>query len=163
MVYGAIYQKRERWHTIMGRIFDAIRDKQIDYNWLITDIECVPQKIMECCNHKDYCWLTGEKLSQIVREDDTQWIWAVLSGFDKNIALSEVLKYPQPYADGYKGFWINPISIQHPLATIEIVPWDGLLTLFFSREEDLARDFLRFFPLSENLSTYNAKKESSKC
>lgn len=157
MAYGAINQKGERWYTQMGKIFDAIKDNQMNYNWLITDIDCVPQKIEDCCNGKDFCWLSGEKLTQVVREDDGQWVWAVLSGFDKRVALTEVLKYPRPYADGYRGFWTNPISIQHPLATVEIVPWDSSLTLFFSKQESLVRDFLDFFPFSEELSIYNAK------
>ena len=99
----------------------------------------------------------GKNLSRIVHEDDGQWVWAVLSGFEKEIPLSEILKYPQPYADGYEGFWKTPLSIQHPLATIEIVPWDSSLTLFFSRQKDLVQDFLKFFPFSEDLSEYIEK------
>lgn len=156
MVYGAISEKDDQWYTQMGRVFEAIKNKQNDYNWLITDMDCVPQKLEEYrCG--DYCWLTGEELSKIVSEDDRQWVWAVLSGFDKSIDLSEVLKCPHPYADGYRGFWINPILIQHPLATIEIVSWDGCLTLFFSKHEDMVKNFLSFFPFSEELSVYNAK------
>ena len=156
MVYGAIDEKDEKGYTKIGKVFEAINNKQVRYNWLITDIYYVPRKIEEYCSDKGYCWLTGEKLSQIVREDDQQWAWAVLSGFEKGIALSEVLKYPQPYADGYRGFWINPVSIQHPLATIEIVAWDSTLTLFFSKQEGLTQEFLNFVPFSEDILTYNS-------
>lgn len=155
MVYGAINEKGEQWYTQMSKVFDAIKHKQIDYNWLITDVDCIPQEI--AYNGTGYCWLTGEELHQIVQEDDSQWVWAVLSGFDKSVTLSEVLKYPLPYADGYKGFWQNPISIQHPLATIEIVPWDSSLTLLLSKQKDIVEGFLHFFPLSQELSSYNAK------
>lgn len=157
MVYGAINEKGERWYTQMGRVFDAIHDKQTEYNWLITDIECVPRKIEELCYGKDFCWVTGEELTKIVRENDSQWAWAVLSGFDKSITLSEIMQYPKPYADGYKGFWKNPLSMQHPLAVIEIVPWDNSLTLFFSKREALVNDFLKFFPFSKELSAYNSR------
>lgn len=157
MIYGAINEKGETWYTRMAKVFDAIKDRQIGYNWLITDIDGVPEKITACFSNKDYCWLTGEELSQIVREDDWQWVWAVLSGFEKSITLSEVLKYPKPYADMYGGFWKTPISIQHPLATIEIVPWDSTSTLFFSKQKDLVDDFLNFFSLSQDLSIYNKK------
>ncbi len=156
MVYGAINEKGEQWYTQMGRVFEAIKQKQNDYNWLITDIDCVPQKIEECCIG-DYYWLTGKELSRIVNADDGQWVWGVLSGFDKNIDLSEILQYAKPYANGYEGFWINPVSIQHPLATIEIVAWDSTSTLLFSRQEDMVKDFLSFFPFGEDLSKYNAK------
>ncbi len=159
MVYGVINKKGESWYTQMGKVFDAIDNKQKEYNWLITDIDGgAPEKIWEYCNDgEDFCWLTGEQLSEIVREQDVQWVWAVLSGFDKNISLSEILAHPHPYADGYRGFWENPLSIQHPLASVEIVAWDSSLTLCFSRNEELVRDFLNFFPLSEDLAIYNAK------
>lgn len=156
MVYGAIDEKSESGYTLMGRVFDAIHNKQMEYNWLITDIECLVDKIGECCSGNGYCWLTGEELTKIVQEDDGQWIWAVLSGFQKDISLSDVLQYPLPYADGCEGFWKNPLSIQHPLAAVEIVPWDSTLTLLLSKHADLVQDFLRFFPLSEDLLTYNA-------
>lgn len=158
MVYGAILEKGEAWYTDMSRVFDAIHGKQREYNWLITNMDFVPEEIIKRCKGADYCWLTGEELSRIVQEaDHSQWVWAVLSGFDLNISLQEVLKYPMPYADGYKGFWRNPITMQHPLAAMEIVAWDGMLTLFFSRQEALVQDFLHFFPLSENLLSFHAR------
>lgn len=86
-----------------------------------------------------------------------QWIWAVLSGFEKSITLDEVLEYPLSYAEEYTGFWENPISIQHPLATVEIVPWDSSLTLIISRERKIVDDFKEGFPLSEDLNYYNKK------
>ena len=148
-------KKGQQWYTQMSKVFDAIKNQQINYNWLITDLECLVPEI--AYDEEEYCWLTGKELSKIVQENDSQWIWAVLSGFDKSIKLKEVLNYPLPYADGYKGFWQNPPSIQHPLATIEIVPWDSSLTLFFSKHEDLVRDFLKAFPFSEDILEYNTK------
>lgn len=83
MVYGAIHEKGGRWFTNRNRVFEAIHNRQAGYNWLITDLEGVPRRIEERCGGGAYCWLTGEELTQIVREDDCQWIWAVLSGFEK--------------------------------------------------------------------------------
>lgn len=159
MVYGAINEKGESWYTQMSRVFEAIKDRQKEYNWLITDIgDGAPEKIWELCGaEEDFCWLTGEELSEIVEKQDVQWGWAVLSGFDKNISLSEILSYSYPYADGYKGFWKNPLSLQHPLASVEIVAWDSSLTLCFSKNEDLVKDFLNYFPLSEDLAIYNRR------
>lgn len=165
MVYGAINECGEEWYTKMGRVFTAIKGRQINYNWLITDMESVPvpPQMVRSCNGRNYCWLTGEELTRIVQEDDGQWVWAVLSGFEKEIPLSKVLKYPKPYADGYRGFWENPLSIQHPLASVEIVPWDAGLTLFFSREEAAVRDFMAFFPYSEDLFRHNAERIARSC
>lgn len=77
---------------------------------------------------KQYCWISGEDL----HTEDFQWIWAVLCGFDKTVALSEILGYSLPYAEDYEGFWKIPLTMQHPLAKIEIVPWDSSSTLILA-------------------------------
>ena len=42
MVYGAINEKGEKYYTYLKKVFDAIDNKQKEYNWLITDCECYP-------------------------------------------------------------------------------------------------------------------------
>ena len=158
MVYGAINEKGEKFYTHLPKLFDAIDNAQLNYNWLITDCFCnTKTQIEEDIDEKGYCWISGEELTKFVRENDVQWIWAVLSGFSKEIPLSEVLIQPLPFADGYSGFWHNPISVQHPLATVEIVPWDSSLTLFFSTDKELVDKFMTGYPYSEDLTVYNAK------
>jgi len=158
MVYGAINEKGEKFYTYLPKLFDVIDNAQLDYNWLITDCFCnTKTQIEEDIDEKGYCWISGEELTKFVRENDVQWIWAVLSGFSKEIPLSEVLTQPLPFADGYSGFWHNPISVQHPLATVEIVPWDSSLTLFFSTDKDLVDKFMTGYPYSEDLTAYNAR------
>lgn len=73
------------------------------------------------------------------------------------IPISKILDHSVPYADGYKGFWQTPLSMQHPLAAIEIVPWDSSLTLIFSHDEEIIENFMKAFLLSEDLSVYNIK------
>lgn len=155
MVYGAINEKGEKYFTYIDRVFEAINNKQMDYNWLITDCVCYPKdpKIDEMLNRK-YCWMSGEELTALVTKDNFQWIWAVLSAFDKSVELTEVLKYDLPYADGYPGFWETPINIQHPLAQMEIVPWDSSLTLLFSKNKEDVDAFLKYYPHSEPLEDY---------
>lgn len=158
---GAILEKGEEYYTYLGKIFSTIKNVQQGYNWLITDCDCCSQTISfqkQIFQYNNYGWLSGEELTAMIRTEDFQWIWAVLSGFDKNITLEEVLKYDLPYADGYKGFWENPISIQHPLASIEIVAWDSSCTLFISKEDKITEDFRKGFPLSRDLSIYNKNK-----
>lgn len=156
MVYGAISEKDERIYTRLKKVFDSIDNVQKNYNWLITDCEfgTLNPKI-EKLLYAEYCWITGEQLTEIVLEEDFQWIWAVLSGFDKNIELSEVLKYELPYANGNRGFWENPLTLQHPLAHIEIVPWDSSLTLLLSDDKDIVDRFKEGFRYSEDLEKYN--------
>lgn len=105
-------------------------------------------------------WLSGEDFFEIVTEHDIQFIWAVFSAIPKHISQSEVLEYDLPYADGYRGFLGNPISIQHPLAEIEIVPWDSSLVLLISKDNEVIDRFQKQFPLSEDLEQYNAREVS---
>jgi hypothetical protein len=153
---GAILRKGEAYYTFLSKIFAAIQDEQLKYNWLITDCMCYPQnaKYAELLS-KEYAWLTGEQLNHMIQMEDFQWIWAVLSGFSKEITLEEILKFKLPYADGFSGFWDSTISIQHPLADIEIVPWDSSLVLAISRKDDIINNFIKYFSHAEDLAAYN--------
>ena len=155
-LYGAVLEQGEEYYTNLSKIFAAIGNVQVQYNWLITDCECYPKsQYINNMLSQEYCWMTGEELTNLIKEEEFQWIWAVLSGFEKNIPLDTILKYPLPYAKDYDGFWKNPVSIQHPLASVEIVPWDSSLTLIISKEHKVIGDFRRAFPLSEDLNSYN--------
>ena len=173
MVYGVIDKKSSRYYTYLKAVFDAIENKQVEYNWLITDTEIVAHSSrLDALNTSvhwqskngkpvavpapDYSFLSGEELTNIVAEDDSQWIWGVLSGFEKNITLEEILKYPLPESNGYEGFWKNPLSIQNPLASIEIVPWDSSCVLLLSTKKEIVEEFKKAFPQSQDLSAYNS-------
>ena len=162
MVYGAILEKGEQWYTSLKRVFDAIGNAQTQYNWLITDFECCPQSpdIGALLSQK-YCWLSGHELTSMVHQEDFQWIWAVLSGFRQEIPLDEILKYPFPCSVDHEGFWKNPLTIQHPLAEVEIVPWDSSSTFIYSGRKDIVDSFRKFFPLSEDIASYNQQFTSS--
>ncbi len=155
MVYGAIDKKGESYYTYRGRVFAAIDNKQKEYNWLLTDCDCYPANsktyAMLC---QKYCWISGEELTKLVTEEDFQWVWAVLSAFDKSHSLSEVLSYPLPNAQDYNGFWDLPLAIQHPLAEIEIVPWDSSMTMIFSKRKDVVDSFRCHYPCSEDMGDY---------
>lgn len=156
MVYGAILSRGERFYTYLSRVFRAIGNRQTEYNWLITDCQCYPRTAeIGALLGERYCWMSGDELTALVEREDFQWIWGVLSGFPKGIPEEQVRQYPLPYADGHPGFWRNPLSLQHPLAEIEIVPWDSSLTLLLSRKKEIVEDFRAFFPLSEDLFQVN--------
>lgn len=89
--------------------------------------------------------------------ENFQWIWGVLSAFSKKISKEDVLKYPLPFADGYTGFWKNPVTLQHPLAEIEIIAWDGCFVLFISKDNKLVDLLQASFPFAQDLEKYNAK------
>ena len=155
MIYGAVNRKGEKYYTYLKKLFNAINNKQLEYNWLITDCTCYPDNPKtDAMLRKDYCWLTGKELTDLVKQEDFQWIWAVLSGFDKSVELSGVLKYDLPYAEDYEGFWSKPVSMQHPLAKIEIVPWDSSMTMIFSDDKGIIDSFRAAYPLSEDFEEY---------
>lgn len=158
---SAILSKGERFYTYMHKILEAMGNEQVNYNWLITDCECYPaDKEFRELFSQEYIWITGEKLTEVIDREDFQFIWAVLSGFPRENSLGEVLKYDLPFADGYKGFWVDNVGIQHPVADIEIVAFDSSFTLFISKNDDLVDRFRRCFPLSEDLSAQNTRNNS---
>ena len=155
MVYGAINAKGEKYYTYMKKLFDAIGNRQTEFNWLITDSICYPDNPKtDAMLSKDYCWISGDELTEIIAQEDFQWIWAVLSAFDKTVALEDVLKYDLPRAEDYDGFWSRPISMQHPLARIEIVPWDSTMTMIFSDDQNIIDSFRAAYSYSEDFETY---------
>lgn len=162
MITGAILENGEIGYTYLKKMFRAMDNFQKDYNWLITDCEAYPKRLghsIRIFQSKDsnYAWIDGEELTNIVNRDDFQWIWAVLSGFDKNISKADILKYELPYADGYKGFWEENITMQHPLSSVELVAWDSSCTLLISKHFSIIKKFREVFPLSEDLKKYNSK------
>lgn len=136
-------------------IYNCIENADI-YNWLITNFECYPNddtivKILD----NEYCWLSGSDLLQLLNKEDFQWIWGVFSAFPNEIKLEEVLNYDFPYADGYTGFWKNPISIQHPLAISEIVAWDGSIILVISQNNEIIKSIMKNNLSAQDLEVYN--------
>ncbi len=174
MIYGVIDEKSKSRYTFFKDVFTAINNLQINYNWLITDSEIIANSDELIALNTNVYWkhengkpvvvpapeyhfLSGNELTKIVARDNSQWIWGVLSGFNKSIRKEEILRYPLPTANGNKGFWKNPPSMQHPLAAIEIVPFDSSLILFFCKDKELVDLFRTEFPACEDLSAYNSQ------
>lgn len=136
-------------------IFNCIEN--VDrYNWLITNMECYPsdKEIVKKLNN-EYCWIEGKDLLQLLDKEKFQWIWGVFSAFPKDVERKEVLKYNYPYADGYKGFWKNPITLQHPLAVTEVVAWDGSIILVIAKKNEVVNTFIEKNSFAQDLEEYN--------
>ena len=158
MAYGLIDRKNHKFYTYLSKVFEAIENKQKDYNWLISDCECYPRnKELETLFDQEYCWISGEELTAIIEEEDFQWIWAVLCGFEKDVPLSEILKHPLPNAQDYDGYYYNPVALQHPLSTLEIVPCDSSWTLLISEKKELIDHYIRTYPEAQNLAEFNKR------
>lgn len=158
MIYGLIDRNIHEYYTYMSIVFKAIKNKQTQYNWLISDCECYPLdgEIDQLLN-QEYCWLSGEELTELVAKEDFQWIWGALCGFEKDIPLDEILKFPLPSAEDYNGYYNNPVSLQHPLSSLEIIPCDSSYTLLISKDKTIIDRYLSEYPKAETLSTFNQK------
>ena len=153
---GVVIEKGEEYFTFLKKVFSSINDIQRNYNWLITGHECYPQneKYAEILFGK-YCWMTGDELTEMIENEDFQWIWGVFSAFPKDIPKEKILEYELPKCDGYERLWQNPISIQHPFAEIEIVAWDSSMTVFISRQDNVVDLLRENNVLAEDLERYN--------
>ncbi len=132
MTYGVVDRKNHKYYTYMSKVFQAINNAQLQYNWLITDCVCYPQNNdIEKLLDQEYCWLSGDELSAIIEQEDFQWIWGCLCGFSKDITMEDVLKHPLPSAEDYNGYYQNPVSLQprFPLLKLFLVIVRGLLLL----------------------------------
>ena len=158
MAYGIIDRRSHHFYTYMAAVFQAIDNAQLQYNWLLADCVCYPQdqKIGELLD-REYLWLSGEALTALVAQEDFQWIWGVLCGFEKDIPLQDVLQYPLPHAEDYSGYYHNPVSLQHPLSTVEIVPSDSSWLTVISKEKSITDRYLCRCPQAEDLFTYNQR------
>lgn len=158
MTFGIIDRNSHKYYTYMKDVFSAINGAQRDYNWLITDCECYPQNSeIEQLLEKEYCWLSGDELTDIIEKENFQWIWGILCGFERDVTLEEILKYPLPCVQKYSGYYSNPVRLQHPLSTVEIVPCDSSHTLIISKDKNITDSYLKCCPKAEDLFLYNQK------
>ena len=155
MYFGLIDEHSRQHYTYLKDIFTALNNRQKEYNWLITDCEIIAHSdALEELNAGDYHFFSGDELTELVEKDDSQWIWGVLSGFDKNIPLNKIMQYPLPKSDSH-GFRKNPVILQHPLSSVEIVPFDSSFVLIISTQKDCIESFRKAFPKCEDLFDYN--------
>ncbi len=159
-MYGRILTGGGRFYTYLGPLFAAIGQRQEQYNWLITDFEGgFPLEERVRLNRRNlrerHAWIDGGTLTRLAGQGNTQWSWGVFSGFDRSVTLKQALEYDLPWADGNPGFWKNPVSVQHPLAQMEIVAWDNASTILISRDQKAVCEFAAAFPDSMDLERYN--------
>ncbi|HDV8363908.1 hypothetical protein [Bacillus sp. FSL R5-0585] len=143
-------------HTVLASVFDSFQGREKEFDWLITDMEIVAhqeEKLIRDYPKMSYpiVWIAGEDLSDLVKKYNPQFIWGVLSAFDKSINIDINNLLVEPYANGNEELWVPSPNIQHPQATLEIVCWDSHVTLFFSKDEDIDDKFQDYFKSAKKL------------
>lgn len=139
--------------TYLTNVFKSIDNIQNNYNWLITDFECnyTPNEKLK----GDIAWFTGEELTELVENNDIQFIWGVLSGFPKSYLPDMKSLNVVPYADSNVGLWSPHVQIQHPMAEIEIICWDSSATLLLSLDERISNLFSSYYSDACDLNKLN--------
>ena len=137
--------KEEKYYTYMLKVLNAIGGRNLEYNWLITDIEAYPQdngQLDKLISENDYLFLSTDELIAMLEKNDFQWIWAVFSAIPNKYTKEEVLKYELPFADGNYDIYKEDIFvIQHPLADIEIVAEDSSSVFIVAKDDEIAEKF----------------------
>ena len=109
-----IYKDKNDFNTNMYKLLQEFKIKDLNYKWLITDIETNKEEF----SNKEFIIIKHQDLIKLLENNkDIQWIWAVFSAIPSKYSDDEILKYKFPYIIENKN--IN-ITIQHPLAEIEI-------------------------------------------
>lgn len=161
-VYGAIDGESLRSYTLLRDLLPAMEPVLKAYNWLVTDCVCnTVNRIADRIERMGYCWMTGDELVEFAKTDSTQFIGGVFSGFSKDTAPERVLEEELPVWE-QPGFWYEPLNLQHPLARVELVPWDSTYVLALSRDKDVIDRFRAALPKSEDLTNYIHSREEGK-
>lgn len=141
----------------IDELFKVMNEKQLNYNWLITNLDCSQEFLDSFSDYKDFIWISGKEFTEFLGHNTVQFIWAVISGFEKNIELTDILKYPLPYADGNTKLWNTNICIQNPLSEIEIIAWDSSLVIVISKDDEIIDVIKRNYPNAKDLLEYNKR------
>ena len=138
-----ISKENEYYYTDMLKVIKAIGGKNLDYNWLITEIETSTGDYFE----DEYIILTNEELLDKLESKKIQWIWGTFSAIPKKYKQEEILKYNLPGVENIDKKEIKP---QHPLAEIEIIAYDSTFVQIIAKEE-IAKRFKKIYPGAKEL------------
>jgi len=148
---------RMAYHTDVQAIFRALAGAQFEYEWIVTDFECIalghsrlPEALHATGNEHRPAnraeRFTGLELQRIVDQHHIQFVWGVLSGFPPDRVPDLSTLTPYPIADGLSTLWSADATIQHPDAEVEIVRTDSSFTSFRTRRQELGDRFASYFP-----------------
>lgn len=145
------------YHTDIKLIFDALEGRQREFNWLITAHDCF------CCPsgkrifNDEIVWLTGDELTDIITHNSIQFVWGILSAFDKSIDIDIDNLSVEPTFEGEWPYGRENVNPQHPMAIAEILCVDSSYTIFLSKDEDLSDRFLKYYSDAQDLHQWHEK------
>lgn len=142
-----------KFHTNLNILLEPIKDDIQSFKWLIADLEVNTSEMEKLpINHeKDWFLITSEEMKKL-RNSDTQIIWGVFSGIDKNIDIA-ITEEILPSAEGVAEIWKNG-NLQVEQSEIEIIAWDSGYTIVKFKDEKLSNKFKEYFDEAIELEQY---------
>ena len=97
--------------------------------------------------NEEYHLFTVSELLRILREEDFQWNWGMLSIFEPKYAKEDILKYELPFVfDGNSDLFLEYPVLQHPLSFVEIAAFDSSYVIFTTKVHGYIDIFKKLFP-----------------
>lgn len=134
------------WYLDLNDIFSVLGDVPERYNWLISFYEC-SRYLSEIPFGKEYVWIDGKRLRELIEKNRVQFIWGVFSAFEKDFSKEEILKYPLPDPEKMQGTFLRDCTFSHPLSQIEITAWDSSYATVLAKDDALIDKIRLRYPL----------------
>ena len=148
-----IYSKKHfKYYTMLKQILYDLELVDKDFWWLISDIEAYPQKEKyEDLVQEEYLLMNTGELTEMLEEDDFQWVWAVFSVISSNYTKEDILQFDLPCVENLDDTEYNPHEdipkMQHPYAELEIYAVDSSYMFMITDNEELICRFKKSYPL----------------
>lgn len=133
-----ISKGEDDYYTDILKVVNAIGGRNLDYNWLITEIEASTGDYF----YEEYVILSNDELLDNLENKKIQWIWGTFSAIPKKYRQEEILKYNLP---GVENIDKKEIKIQHPLAEIEIIAYDSTFVQLIAKDKTIAEKFKKLY------------------
>ena len=147
--WSAVLEKDGQYHTFLGRVFDALEDRQRDYNFLLMGVEAYPGTPNFQFVNQAPVWMSGEELTRMIRQEDFQWVWGALLAFPPSCprekALGSVRALYVPEAFDQDSWHIRNRFLETG-AEFMIFAEDSTFTEFLTRDWELLELFCRHEP-----------------
>ncbi len=133
-----ISKGEDDYYTDILKVVNAIGGRNLDYNWLITEIETSTGDYF----YEEYVILSKDELLDNLENKKIQWIWGTFSAIPKKYRQEEILKYNLP---GVENIDKKEIKIQHPLAEIEIIAYDSTFVQLIAKDKTIAEKLKKLY------------------
>jgi hypothetical protein len=133
-----------KYHTDLSVLLEPIKEDIKELKWLISDLDINTSEMEKLpINHEKDWFLISSREMEMICKTDTQIIWGVFSGVDKNLEITtDLIEFP--YADGNEDIWKNG-NLQVENSKVEIIAWDSSYTIVKFTEKRMSDKFREYF------------------